>query len=212
MNRDPAVGTLCRVTTSLICPFPERNYWLPFDNKAVLAHLTTSCWTYGTEFPQSKLTQFPNTYMASVSWYIHGKHNCYASSYLYVGWSRNNLLQSMYEIHNLLFEQLYDDSLCYYMINSLRPRPNRRYFADDIFKRIFENENEWISPRISLKFVPKVRINNIPALVQIMDWRRPGDKPLSEPMMVCLLTHICVTRPQWVKIVSNEHILQPTHL
>ena len=63
----------------------------------------------------------------------------------------------------------------------------------------FENENEWISPRISLKFVPKVRVNNIPALVQIMAWRRPGDKPLSEPMMVSLLTHICVTRPQWVK-------------
>ena len=39
----------------------------------------------------------------------------------------------------------------------------------------------------------------IPALVQIMAWRRPGDKPLSEPMMVSLLTHICVTRPQWVK-------------
>ena len=31
-----------------------------------------------------------------------------------------------------------------------------------------------------------------------MAWRRPGDKPLSEPMMVKLLTHICVTRPQWV--------------
>ena len=32
-----------------------------------------------------------------------------------------------------------------------------------------------------------------------MAWRRLGDKPLSEPMMVKLLTHICVTRPQWVK-------------
>ena len=29
-----------------------------------------------------------------------------------------------------------------------------------------------------------------------MAWRRPGDKPLSEPMMVSLLKHICVTRPQ----------------
>ena len=85
-------------------------------------------------------------------------------------------------------------------INSLRPRPNRRHFADDIFKCIFENENEWIWPRISLKFVPKVRINNIPALVQIMAWRRPGDKPLSEPMMVRLPTHIRVTRPQWVML------------
>ena len=51
---------------------------------------------------------------------------------------------------------------------------------------------------ISLKFVPKGLIDNIPALVQIMAWRRPGDKPLSEPMMVNLLTHICVTRPQLV--------------
>ena len=84
-------------------------------------------------------------------------------------------------------------------INSLRPKLNRRPFADDIFKCIFLNENEWILPRISLKFVPKVRINKITALVQIMAWRRPGDKPLSEPMMVSLLTHICVTRPQWVK-------------
>ena len=41
-------------------------------------------------------------------------------------------------------------------------------------------------------------INNIPTLVQIMAWRRPGDKPLSETIMVRLLTHICVTRPQWV--------------
>ena len=59
------------------------------------------------------------------------------------------------------------------------------------------NENVWISLTVSMKFVPEVRINNIPALVQIMAWRWPGDKPLSEPMMVSLLTHICVTRPQW---------------
>ena len=48
-------------------------------------------------------------------------------------------------------------------------------------------------------FIHKGPINNIPALVQIMAWRRPGDKPLSEPMVGSLLTHICVTRPQWVK-------------
>ena len=50
-----------------------------------------------------------------------------------------------------------------------------------------------------MKFVPKGPINNILALVQKMAWRRPGDKPLSEPMMISLLTHICVIRPQWVK-------------
>ena len=92
-------------------------------------------------------------------------------------------------------------------VNSLRPRPNRRHFADDIFKCIFENEYEWISPRISLKIVPKVRINNIPALVQIMAWRRPGDKPLSEPMMASLLMHICVTRPQWVNLLRSSDIV-----
>ena len=33
------------------------------------------------------------------------------------------------------------------------------------------------------KFVPYGQINNIPALVQIMAWRHPGDKPLSEPVL-----------------------------
>ena len=83
-------------------------------------------------------------------------------------------------------------------INTLRPRQNGRLFADDTFKRIFVNENIRILIGISQKFFPKGPINNIPALVQIMAWRRPGDKPLFEPILVCLPTHICVTRPQWV--------------
>ena len=83
-------------------------------------------------------------------------------------------------------------------LNTLRPRQNGRHFADDVFKCIFLNENVWILLKISLKFVPKGPINNIPSLVQIMAWCRPGDKPLSEPMIVSLLTHICVARPQWV--------------
>ena len=91
-------------------------------------------------------------------------------------------------------------------VNTLRPRKNGRHFADDLFKCIFVNENAWISLKISMKFVPKFQINNIPALVQIMAWRRPGDKPLFETMMVSLLTHICVTRPQWVKAMINIYI------
>ena len=83
-------------------------------------------------------------------------------------------------------------------VNTLRPRQNGRHFPDDIFKWIFLNENVWISINISLKFVPRGPINSIPTLVQVMAWRRPGDKPLSERMMVRLPTHICVTRPQWV--------------
>ena len=69
-------------------------------------------------------------------------------------------------------------------LNTLRPRQHGRHFADDTFKRIFLNENVEILIEISLKFVHKGPINNIPALVQIMAWRRPGDKPLSEPMVV----------------------------
>ena len=69
-------------------------------------------------------------------------------------------------------------------VNTLRPKQNGRHFADDSIKCIFLNEHIWISIEISLKFVPKGPNNNIPALVQIMAWRRPGDKLLSEPMMV----------------------------
>ena len=69
----------------------------------------------------------------------------------------------------------------------------------------FMNENVRISTNISLKFVPRGLINNIPALVQIMVWRRPGAKPLSETMMVSVPTHICVirARSKWVKDLTN---------
>ena len=73
-----------------------------------------------------------------------------------------------------------------HLINTLRSRHNGRHYPDDISKCIFLNENVWISLKISLKCVPTVRINrinNIPALAQIMAWCRIGDKPLSEPML-----------------------------
>ena len=84
------------------------------------------------------------------------------------------------------------------------PSQNCQHNAD-IFKCIFLNENIWISLKILLKFVPEVQINIIPTLVQIMDWHEPGDKPLSEPMMVSLLMHICITWPQWVKYVCHMY-------
>ena len=46
----------------------------------------------------------------------------------------------------------------------------------------------------------------IPALVKIIVWRCPCDKPLSEPMMIILPTHICVTRPPWVKYGKSQCI------
>ena len=86
-------------------------------------------------------------------------------------------------------------------INTLRPRQNGCHFADDI-SCIFLYENVWLSLKISLKVVPKVRIINISALVQVMAWCRPGEKSLSEPVVVSVLTYICGNRPQWV----NGHV------
>ena len=63
--------------------------------------------------------------------------------------------------------------------NPLRPRQNGRHSADDTLNRIFLNENIRISIKISLKFIPNGSINNNPALVQILTWRRSGNKLLS---------------------------------
>ena len=62
------------------------------------------------------------------------------------------------------------------MFITLRPRQNAHHFADDILKCIFFNENEWSSLKISLNIVPKVPINNIPALVLIIAWRRQATR------------------------------------
>ena len=67
--------------------------------------------------------------------------------------------------------------------NTLSPRQNGRRFTDHIFKFISLNENIGISIIMSLKYVPRGPIDNKPALVQVMAWRRTGDKPLSEPLM-----------------------------
>ena len=67
-------------------------------------------------------------------------------------------------------------------LNTLGTRQNGRYFPEDIFKYIFFNENVWILIEISLNSVPEGLINNISPLVQIMNWRRQGDKTLLEPI------------------------------
>ena len=74
--------------------------------------------------------------------------------------------------------------------NTLGRKQNGRKFPDDIFKYTFLNEIIYISIKISLTFVSKGHINNIRSVVPMMAWRRPGDRPLYEPMMVSLPTHI----------------------
>ena len=73
------------------------------------------------------------------------------------------------------------------LIDTLRPRQKGRYLLDNICKSFFLHENIWISIKILPKFFPKGQINSIPSLVQIMAWRRPGDKSLSEPMMTYVI-------------------------
>ena len=107
-----------------------------------------------------------------------------------------------------LYVKLFHNSVCYDgtpLFNTLRLRKSGRHFPD-VLKWIFLNENVWILIEISLKFVPRGPINNMPALVQIMAWRQPGNKPFSEPMMVSLLTRICVTRPQWLTKCTWQHV------
>ena len=68
------------------------------------------------------------------------------------------------------------------ILTHLPPGQNDRHFAD-IFQCLSLNKRVWISLKISLKFVPNVRVNNIRILVQTMAWRQPGDKPSSEPIL-----------------------------
>ena len=69
------------------------------------------------------------------------------------------------------------------------------------FQIIYLIQNVSISIKISLTFGPKGPINNITALVHIMAWHQA-------PMIVCLLTHICVTRPQWVNAYIGRYSTQ----
>ena len=70
------------------------------------------------------------------------------------------------------------------VINSSLPGQNGRHFTDEIFKHIFMNEKFCILIHISLKFVLKGLIHNKAALVQVMAWRRTGDKPLPETKLI----------------------------
>ena len=83
-------------------------------------------------------------------------------------------------VGSLLLDPIWLLKICFL---TLRLKQYGLHFTDDLLKWIFLKENIWISSEITPQFVPKGPINDIPALVQIMAWRRLGDKPLSEPMM-----------------------------
>ena len=85
-------------------------------------------------------------------------------------------------------------------VNTLRPRQIRCHFPDNIFQCIPLNVNDCISIKIPLKFIPECSINNIPSLVQIMDWRRHDIIYNNDGLIT---THICFARPQWVNLNAN---------
>ena len=63
------------------------------------------------------------------------------------------------------------------------PGQDGHHFGRRHFQTHFHNEDVRISIQISLKSVPKGSIDKKPALVQVMAWRRTGDKPLPETML-----------------------------
>ena len=55
--------------------------------------------------------------------------------------------------------------------------------ADNIFNCMFLNKSDKIPIQISLRYVPRSPIDNMPALVQVMAWRRTSAKPLPGLLM-----------------------------
>ena len=171
--------------------------WLTFE-------LLPTASTYVSEFSQLR-------YLCSLSEAtIHFSHICDSSRSIHLGLTREGRgrrwlwhVNNPYMVTNNL-NCLGQDGCepANDAFKSIEDKTKWPPFSRRHFQCIFFIENGLISIKISLQFVPKGAIINIPALVQIMAWRRPGDKPLSEPMIINLLTHLSVTRPHWVKCIS----------
>ena len=65
---------------------------------------------------------------------------------------------------------------------------NGKKFTNYHFKLISLNKMCYILIQISTNLVAKVSIDNDVAFVQVMVWRRPGDKPLIEPKSIRIYT------------------------
>ena len=90
-------------------------------------------------------------------------HDTIWHNYDPVNWiySENRLKINFVSEHVLIFRT--------YVFNTVRPGQNGFHFADQIFECIFFNEIVCILIEISLNFVPKDQINNIP---NIQYWLR----------------------------------------
>ena len=95
-------------------------------------------------------------------------------------------------VHIYVYIRILDSMLAKLISTSNRcPDVDLTYWDQDkllSFRRrhlegIFLNGNVLNSIKVSPKFVSNDLINNNPALIQIMAWRRTGDKSLSDPLM-----------------------------
>ena len=147
---------------------------IPIIATAFLSHLRTMVWfIWSTLWNQSACIGDINIFQLNVSvdwisvkqqWYI------YSSSFWLppaTGPSGSPLIMHLHYIFTTTVHGQFAFSYqtLRTLLNTLRPRQDGRHFADDILKCIFLNENVWIPIEISLKFVPKGPIDNIPALV-----------------------------------------------
>ena len=126
-------------------------------------------------------------------------------SYLYQDWILK-IMVSILVIFNLAINHCFNGlklkwpEVIISSFNTLRSWQNRHHFADDMCKWIFLNENLLISLKISLKFAPKVRINNIPAWVQVMAWHTGTDQATGHYLNQWWLVYWCI----YVSLDLNE--------
>ena len=66
------------------------------------------------------------------------------------------------------------------------------------------NEKLGILIQISVQFFSKGLIDNIEALVQVMAWRRTGDKPVPEPVLIQFTDAYMRHKGRWVNISNHK--------
>ena len=101
--------------------------------------------------------QSPGSRLCVLTW--TGYRHCILFVYYYA------LAQSKYKHYQCICKCRLQIVVCLSRPQHIGAEINGRRFPDDILKCIFLNEKLLISNKISLKFVPKGQINNIPSLV-----------------------------------------------
>ena len=141
---------------------------------ATCCQSSTYCYIFEELWPNLIVCEGGNCNIASV--YISGRIWLYKVAHVY--WLPSGLIPSA------LFMRAQETLNTSLELTHLPLDKMAAILADDNVKCIFFNENDTILIWISLKFVPRCPIDNIPALVQVMAWHQTIDKPLHDPMLI----------------------------